>query len=254
MKIQLLRNACLLISVNGKNILIDPMLAPKDSYPAIPYTANTLRNPLIDLPVSDSDLKNLISQTDAVLLTHLHNDHWDETARELLAKDVTLYCQPADLTTIAEQGFTNITAIDDELTWEGIQFIRTGGQHGTGETGKRLGPVSGYIIRFGQEHVYIAGDTIWCDEVKQSIDRFQPENIILNGGGARFVTGDPIVMDTQDIITVCRHIPSSKIYIVHIEAINHYTESRIVTREIIAENCFDQRCFVPEDGEIFINE
>lgn len=253
MKIQLLRNACLVISIGGKKILIDPMLAPKSSYPPIQNTSNTLLNPLTDLPISSADLKKLIAETDAVLLTHLHNDHWDPAARALLAKDIIIYCQPADLETICGQGFTNVKAIQDELTWEGIQIIRTGGQHGTGEIGKRMGAVSGYVIRFEEDNVYIAGDTIWCNEVKQSIDLFKPANIILNGGAARFVTGDPIIMDTQDIIAVCNYIPSSNIYIIHMEAVNHCTESRELTRKIIAANCFDKQCFVPEDGEIFID-
>lgn len=254
MKIQLLRNACLFLSVGGKNILIDPMLAPKNSYPPVQNTSNTLRNPLTDLPINAAELKELISQTDAVLLTHLHNDHWDPAARALLAKDVVLYCQPADVETICEQGFTNVKAIEEELTWAGIQITRTGGQHGTGKIGELLGPVSGYVICFEQENVYIAGDTIWCNEVKEAIDRFKPKHIILNGGGARFVTGDPIIMDTHDIIAVCNYIPSAKIYIIHMEAVNHYTESRERTREIIAANGFDKRCFVPEDGEGFMNE
>lgn len=164
--------------------------------------------------MTSADLKKLISQIDAVLLTHLHNDHWDSAARALLANDVTIYCQPADLKTISEQGFTHVKAIEDELTWEGIQIIRTGGQHGTGEIGKLLGPVSGYLIRFEEEEVYIAGDTIWCNEVKQSIDLFKPKNIVLNGGCVRFITGDPIIMDTQDIIAICNYIPSSNIYVI----------------------------------------
>ncbi|NQX39444.1 hypothetical protein SAMN05421820_102179 [Pedobacter steynii] len=47
---------------------------------------------------------------------------------------------------------------------------RTGGQDGVGEIGKMMGIVSGYVIRHEQEMVYIAGDTIWCDEVKAALD------------------------------------------------------------------------------------
>jgi len=253
MKIQLIRNACLILSLNDKNILIDPMLAPKNSYPPIQNTSNTLLNPLVDLPLSSAELQIIISRTHAVLLTHLHNDHWDPAARALLAKDVLVYCQPADLKTICAQGFTNVFAIEKELIWEGIQIKRTGGQHGTAEIGKRLGPVSGYIICSGADDVYIAGDTIWCEEVKRSLDLFKPKHIILNGGGARFVTGDPIVMDTKDIITVCNYAPYSRKYVIHMEVVNHSAESRQLTKQVIAANNFDDQCFVPEDGEVFIS-
>ena len=253
MKIQLLRNASLMLSVNGKNILIDPMLAPKDSYPSIQGTSNTLLNPTTDLPFSSAELEMLIEETDAVLLTHLHNDHWDPAARALLNKNIIVYCQPGDVETISEQGFTHVKAIGDQLNWEGIQITRTNGQHGTGDIGRRMGSVSGYVIRYEHDNVYIAGDTIWCPEVQHSIDLYQPTNIILNGGGARFVSGDPIVMDTKDIMTVCTYTSSSHIFVVHMEAVNHSMESRILTRSVIASNYFDKRCFVPEDGEIFIN-
>lgn len=253
MKLQLIRNASLILSVNGKNILIDPMLAPKDSYPSIQQTSNQLLNPTTDLPFTSVELEKLIAETDAVLLTHLHNDHWDPAAWALLNKDVIVYSQPADVETIRGQGFRNIKAITDQITWGEIQMIRTGGQHGTGEIGERLGPVSGYVIRYENESIYIAGDTIWCPEVKQSIDIYQPANIILNGGGARFISGDPIVMDTKDILTVCTYAQSSHIYVVHMEAVNHSMESRALTRNVIASNHFDKRCLVPDDGEIFIN-
>ena len=254
MKVQLLRNATIILTLNGKTILVDPMLAGKGSYPPIQNTSNTQMNPVINLPISFSKLEYLISEEiDAVLLTHLHNDHWDQTARNLLKKDIPVYCQPADLETIRGQGFTDVRSIDNEVTWEGIQIKRTSGQHGTGDIGKKMGNVSGYMIRFEHDNLYIAGDTIWCPEVQQAIDDDQPDNIVLNGGAARFVSGDPIVMDTNDIIMVCRYALSAKIYVVHLEAVNHSMETRKQTRGVIAAHHFEERCFVPEDGDTFIN-
>lgn len=249
MKLQLLRNATQLLHVNGKNILIDPMLAPKESYDPFMQTNNTRRNPLVDLPIDGEQLKELISQLDAVLLTHLHTDHWDQTAMELLPKDITLFCQPVDIKTIHQAGFTNVRPIEEELTWQGISFSRTGGQHGTGEIGERMGIVSGYVISYGQDSLYIAGDTIWCEEVIAALEQYKPTHIVLNGGAARFIAGNPIVMDIEDIIRVCNYAPGAKKYVVHLEAINHGTESREQIRQAIAAKGLDQNCHVPEDGE-----
>ena len=48
----------------------------------------------------------------------------------------------------------------------GCASSRTGGQHGTGEIAEMLAPVSGFVLRAdGEPTVYVAGDTIWCDEV-----------------------------------------------------------------------------------------
>ncbi|SDP98392.1 L-ascorbate metabolism protein UlaG, beta-lactamase superfamily [Mucilaginibacter sp. OK268] len=252
MNLQLLRHATQILSANGKTILIDPMLAPKGSYDPFPNTGNTLRNPLVDLPVDENELKLLIDRVDAVLLTHIHIDHWDITARELLPKDITLFCQPANTETIREAGFTNVIPVNDELVWEDIRISRTGGQHGTGEIGERMGTVSGYVINYAGDSIYIAGDTIWCPEVQDALDKYQPVHIVLNGGAARFITGDPIVMDINDIITVCNYAPKACVYVVHLETANHYTENRADIKANLAAHNLIQRCHVPDDGEWFI--
>ncbi|MDN5284679.1 MAG: L-ascorbate metabolism protein UlaG, beta-lactamase superfamily [Mucilaginibacter sp.] len=252
MNLQLLRNATQMLTVNGKTILIDPMLAPKGSYDAFQNTGNSIKNPLIDLPVTESELQQLITKTDAVLLTHIHLDHWDTVAQQLLPKDITLFCQPSNVEVIRQAGFTNVTPIDNELTWNDIQIIRTGGQHGTGEIGKKMGIVSGYVIKYKQDTLYIAGDTIWCDEVQKALNQYQPTHIVLNGGGARFITGDAIVMTIDDIITVCNYAPQAKVYIVHLDAVNHGKESRADIKKALKTQDLASRCFVPTDGERFI--
>jgi L-ascorbate metabolism protein UlaG (beta-lactamase superfamily) len=78
MNITQIRNATLLVEYAGKTLLIDPLLAERGAYPGFAGTANShLANPLVDLPVP---LATLLA-ADAVLVTHLHLDHWDETAR-----------------------------------------------------------------------------------------------------------------------------------------------------------------------------
>jgi hypothetical protein len=56
-----------------------------------------------------------------------------------------------------------------------------------------MGRVSGFILKaVGEPTMYITGDTIWCEEVKKALDIYRPEVTIVNAGGARFITGDPI--------------------------------------------------------------
>lgn len=240
MKLQLLRNATQVLTVNDKRLLIDPMLGPKGAYDTIIMTDNGLRNPLVDLPVNPQDI---VRQIDAVLLTHLHNDHWDPVARELLPKDIPLFCQAGDKDKVREAGFTKVTPIDDSVTWQDLSIHRTSGRHGTGEIGTLMGRVSGYVLN----DLYLAGDTIWCQEVQSAIDTYHPKHIVLNGGAAQFIKGDPIVMSIADIKKVRAYAPDAQLIIVHLEAVNHSKQSRQQIKAAFP----DQNVLVPDDGELF---
>lgn len=51
MKITQIRNATQIIQYAGKTFLIDPLLAPKGSYPGFAGTARAeIRNPTVELP------------------------------------------------------------------------------------------------------------------------------------------------------------------------------------------------------------
>ncbi|MDT3408022.1 UNVERIFIED_CONTAM: L-ascorbate metabolism protein UlaG (beta-lactamase superfamily) [Pseudacidovorax intermedius] len=129
MNIRLIRNATLFICINKKGILVDPMLGPKGSFGKFPWTDSKLKNPLVDLPLTERDLQILIKQTDAILLTHMHPDHWDSKAQGILSREIPIYCQPEDMPELNRQKFTNLTPVNDTVIFEGITIIRTKGKH-----------------------------------------------------------------------------------------------------------------------------
>ena len=56
-----------------------------------------------------------------------------------------------------------------------ILIARTEGRHGTGEIGEQMAPVSGFVLpRPRSRRVYIAGDTILCDEVRAAVADLRP--------------------------------------------------------------------------------
>lgn len=113
-----------------------------------------------------------------------------------------------------------------------------------------MGPVSGFVLQAaGQPTLYVAGDTIWCDEVRKALDEFRPDWIVLNAGGARFASGDRITMDVDDVAEVCRYAPHSRIIAVHMEAINHCAVTREDLREGLAAKGWKNRIEIPQDGE-----
>jgi hypothetical protein len=44
-------------------------------------------------------------------------------------------------------GYTDVRAIAAVMDFEDLQITRTDGQHGTGEIGRQMAPVSGFVIR-----------------------------------------------------------------------------------------------------------
>jgi L-ascorbate metabolism protein UlaG (beta-lactamase superfamily) len=249
MKIQLLRHATCLISYQGKKILLDPMLSPAGVMEAIPNVPNPANNPLLDLP-DTVDLAELTAHLDAIILTHTHRDHFDIAAMERLPKNIPLFCQPSDTVKIEAAGFVKVHPITERFIWDDLSIDRTTGQHGTGEIGNKMGPVSGFVLTTATEPtLYITGDTIWCPEVTQALQKHQPQIVICFAGGAQFQEGDPITMAQSDILSLAKYAPQTKIVAVHMEAWNHCRLSRQELNAYLQEKSIADQVVVPNNGD-----
>lgn len=248
-KVRLIRHATLQVVINEKKILVDPFLAPKDTYDPIIWTSNGIRNPMVNLPFDEATLKELIRETDLVLVTHTHNDHWDVTAQQLIPKDKPIAGQVEDEAKFRQQGFTQVTALRDQVTWNGITITRTEGEHGTGEIGEKMAPVSGFVLQAGKDSLYIAGDTIWCAAVQTALEKHRPTSLVLNTGAARFDMGDPITMTASDVIQVAQHTPSNHIICVHMDTVNHCYLKRPQLDAELKQAGLSGRYLIPADGE-----
>src|SRR4051794_9453752 len=222
------------------------MLDPAGARPPVANTANDRRNPLVELP---EPADAIARQAEAVLVSHLHADHLDETAVRLLAGDRPVLGQPEDEDALRERGFTDVRPVADELDWRGVHVARTPARHGTGQIGAAMAPASGFVLRAaGEPSVYVAGDTVWCDEVRATLDEQRPDIVVVNAGGARFTQGDPIVMTAEDVVAVAGHAPDAHVVAVHHDAINHCLEGRDALRERLRAEGLEERVSVPEDG------
>jgi L-ascorbate metabolism protein UlaG (beta-lactamase superfamily) len=226
-KLTLVRHATLLLDTSHGRVLVDPMLRGAGTTPPIENTPNQRANPLVDLPLR---AEHVVAGIDLCIITHLHSDHFDDAADEVLPRDVPILTQPESADALAARGFTNIAV-------EHPAIPMTRGRHGTGKIGEAMGAVSGWIV----DGLYVAGDTIWCDEVSDALEQHRPRAIVLNASGARFNVGDPIVMDTEDVRRV-RDATDAPIAVVHLEAINHCVEPRAAYRGVTGVH-------VPADGE-----
>ena len=98
---------------------------------------------------------------------------------------------------------------------------------------------------------YIAGDTVWCAEVEQSLKKYHPEVVVLNSCDAQVIGNESIIMGKQDVYKVYKAAPDATIIASHMESVNHATLSRKELREFLSEKGMMQRVLVPEDGESY---
>lgn len=251
MQIHQIRNATIIITYNNKKFLIDPWLGPKDYMEGFEAGINSdIRQPRVELPI---DIKQIVD-VDAVILTHYHPDHWDEFAANALNKDIPFFIQSKeDFNIIKSLGFNDVRIIEKESEFYNIKLIKTDCQHGKRETIKPLCeqaglPYESMGIVFKSENektLYLAGDTIYCEEVKCALDKYKPDVIIVNACGATTVTGEKIIMDCEDIKTISNYAPNAAIIASHMDTVSHLT----VTRDDI-KNLGLKNVLVPNDNEV----
>jgi L-ascorbate metabolism protein UlaG (beta-lactamase superfamily) len=246
------RNATLRVDYGGVRFLVDPLLADKDAYPGFEGTANSQRrNPLVPLPMPLA----AIVDVDAVIVTHLHPDHWDEAAKAKLNKSLPIFAQNAkDAAQLRSAGFSDVRLLTENTAFQGVRLTRTGGQHGTDAALKALpqilGPVSGFVMSHpAHKTLYVAGDTIWNVEVERAIARHSPDVIVLNAGMATVIGLDPIIMGPADVLAVHRAAPNAMLVASHMEAVNHCILSRADLRAFAKRDGYEQRLLIPADGE-----
>lgn len=256
MNIRQIRNATIVVEYAGKKFLIDPVLSDKGTFPAfgagigLPDAPRQDQlNPLVDLPTSIDE----IISVDAVIVTHLHLDHFDDAAKEILPKDIKMFVQDEeDAKEVKNSGFKNVEVLQENSTFQDIQLIKTKGQHGRGEILNAAGEVCGIVFKHPNEKsLYVAGDTVWYEGVKEVIEIHTPEIIVVNGGDNQFLIGGSLIMGKDDIYEVHKAAPNAKIVASHIEAINHWTLSREELKQFTEEKGISSSVLIPDDGESY---
>ena len=111
MKITQIRNATLHIVYGGKKFLMDPWLGPKGYMPDFEGAYHSeVRQPRTELPVSVQEA----TAADAVILTHIHPDHWDQYAVNALDKNVPFFVQSeTDKKIIEKFGFARVRVLTE---------------------------------------------------------------------------------------------------------------------------------------------
>ncbi len=252
MQIHQIRNATLHITYAGVKFLIDPWLGPKEYMPGFEGAYNSqVRQPRTPLPLSIEEA----ARADAVILTHVHPDHWDQYAADALDKNIRFFVQSdTDKEIIEALGFTQVEILSTQGTvLNGLTLYKTPTQHGRREIVQPACLVMGMpydaigvVFKAEQEKtLYLAGDTIWCQEVRQSIEKYRPDIIIINACGARLLNNERLIMDAQDVQALADFAPQSTLIASHMDTVSHLTVTRQDLQQLNLPHLL-----IPADNEV----
>ncbi|MFD0688903.1 MBL fold metallo-hydrolase [Actinomadura fibrosa] len=195
-------NATTIIRYGGITLLTDPNFLRRGERAHLGYgiTSRRLRDPAITV----EELPPL----DAVVLSHLHDDHWDQVAERHIDRGLPILTTGAAARTLRGRGFREAEGL---RTWEGQPVVKGDykitvtampGRHGPGPVARLLPPVMGPLLEFGPRHgdpdftLYISGDTLMYDGIAE-IRRRHP-NIdagVVHLGGTRLLGLVTVTMD-----------------------------------------------------------
>jgi L-ascorbate metabolism protein UlaG (beta-lactamase superfamily) len=218
-----------LIEAAGQRLLTDPTFDP----PGGKYTFGwgTSSRKLTGPAIPAAELGSI----DAVLLTHDHHgDNLDAAGRALLpSARVVVTTAPgakrlgAGARGLAPWGTTRLEA-------EGrpsIEITATPCRHGPPLSKPLAGEVIGFALRWeGQQHgvLWISGDTVLYDGVRQVADRLRVDTALFHLGGVRFPVTGPLrySMTARDAVELCGLVRPRTAIPVHYEGWGHFQEER----------------------------
>ena len=259
MKIQQIRNAMVKITYGSKTFLIDPWLSDKGAlgtfadkpFRCVSPEKENIPMPMCDLPMPRDEI---LKGVDAYVVTHIHPDHIDMSPDGIgasLNKEVPVFVQnPEDAGVLIQNGFEDITVLYENSTFGNVSLIKTPGRHGTKIP---MCPTCGVIFKAeGEKTLYVAGDTIWYDGIKSTLEGFRPDVIILNACAAEFYTYGRLIMDDTDVKKVHACLPNATVIVSHMDNVAHASITRNDMKILLKEMFQDKTAVMPDDGETLI--
>lgn len=214
--------ATVLLRYAGFTILTDPNFLRAGEVAHLGYglSAKRLTDPAIPI--------DALPPIDFCLLSHDHGDHFDPIAEERLRKNLPIVTTREAAGALREKGFTEPTALDP---WESLTMEKDGarvkvtsmpGRHGPRVVEKLLPTVMGGLLEFPPTperttplRLYISGDTLLFDGLKEIPTRYPEIDLALFHLGGERIIGIPLTMDAGQGVEAVRIIRPREIIPIH---------------------------------------
>ena len=252
MEITFIRNATLLIKSGKHQILLDPMLGELGSLPSFSETRHkSIKNPIVSLP---DNTKKKLEGVNAALITHCqlgHVDHLDQPGEEFLtSQKIPTYCRADDAEYLTNIGIATHPLIEGarQPFFEGYITL-VPAVHGHGWIAEKMGPGVGFFIELPNEpSLYVAGDTVLTDDVRNALTSMKPDIAVVAAGNASLDVGDPILMSIEEVMEFASLAPG-RVVANHLEALNHCPITRKEVASTASKMGLGQKVQIPADGE-----
>lgn len=233
-----------LIEVDGWTILTDPTFDPPGE--TYHFGWGTSSRKMTGPAVAAADLPRI----DVALLTHDHHaDNLDVVGRALLPSIGTVVTTASGARRLGGQTRGLEPWESTRLEAPGrptIGVTATPCRHGPPLTHAFIGDVIGFALEWaGQEHgvLWVSGDTVLYDGVREVADRLVVDIAILHLGAARFGVTGPVhyTMGAKSGIELCRAVRPRTAIPVHYEGWSHFRQGRDAIERALAAASEDVR-------------
>ncbi|MGW0806386.1 MBL fold metallo-hydrolase [Nonomuraea sp. NPDC002799] len=255
--LQFIGNATTLIRYNGFTLLTDPNFLHQGqrAYLGHGLTSRRLTDPAVEI----EDLPPL----DAVVLSHLHGDHWDRVTRRGLDKGTRVITTTSAARKLRRRGFTRSVGL---AVWQQYELRGPGGtvkitalpaKHAPSAVEALLPPVIGTMLEFCDREgrvklrLHISGDTL-LDRRLDAIPRRFPDIdlALVHLGGTKLLGSLLVTMDgEQGSSWVCLINPHTVVP-VHYDDYTVFTSPLDDFRHHIEQAGLSDRVVYMERGEI----
>ena len=221
-------NATTLLQLGPFTLLTDPNFLRRGQRAYLGHGLWTKR--LTDPALLPDDLPAL----DAIVLSHLHDDHWDRIATRSLPKETPVVTTPAAARELATKGFS---ATADLTPWQTHELTRgtatlritsVPGTHGPGLLGQLLPPVMGSVLELLEDGVvrwrgYISGDTLYRRDIGQVLERCGPLDVVVPHLGGTKALGFTVTMDARQGVDLVELLRPSVVVPVHFDDYSRFS-------------------------------
>ncbi|APR77414.1 Hypothetical protein A7982_02761 [Minicystis rosea] len=220
----------------GFTLLTDPNFLHAGDHVHLGYglTSRRLTDPAIPIEA--------LPPIDLVVLSHLHEDHFDRLVAEKLDKTLPIITTPSAAQRLRQMGFAAAHGLS---TWESIEVEKgdvllrltsAPGRHGSPFVARLLPEVMGSVLDFpgliGRDlRLYISGDTLVYDAIQEIPQRFPDIDLaLLHLGGTR-ILGILVTMDARQGVESIRIVMPRQIVPIHFD---DYTVFKSPLRDFLA--------------------